>query len=99
MPHLSIPKKHVLALLAMLLCLSGTALATEGPRYYDPLGPQAEYERTGDVPNVAFPCAALLDDETGRLAIYYGGADTVICLAFGYVNDVVDFVKSNPSRL
>ena len=58
------------------------------------LAPQAPYERTGDVPNVAFPCAALADAETGRLAIYYGGADTVVCLAFGYIDEVIDFVKS-----
>jgi len=60
------------------------------------LAPQAPYERTGDVPNVAFPCAALVDGDTGRMAIYYGGADTVVCLAFAYVHEVVDFVKSNP---
>jgi beta-1,4-mannooligosaccharide/beta-1,4-mannosyl-N-acetylglucosamine phosphorylase len=62
------------------------------------LAPQAPYERTGDVPNVAFPCAALADAETGRLAIYYGGADTVVCLAFAYVAEVLDFIKnhSNP---
>ncbi|MFN2162445.1 MAG: glycoside hydrolase family 130 protein, partial [Candidatus Promineifilaceae bacterium] len=58
------------------------------------LAPQAPYERTGDVPNVAFPCAALVDGQTGRLAIYYGGADTVVCLAFGYVDELVEFVKS-----
>lgn len=34
------------------------------------LAPQAPYERTGDVPNVAFPCAALTDAESGRIAIY-----------------------------
>jgi beta-1,4-mannooligosaccharide/beta-1,4-mannosyl-N-acetylglucosamine phosphorylase len=59
------------------------------------LAPQAPYERTGDVPNVAFPCAALADAETGRLAIYYGGADTVVCLAFAQVDDLIDFVKTN----
>lgn len=59
------------------------------------LAPQEPYERTGDVPNVAFPCAALVDPETGRLAVYYGGADTVVCLAFGYMDEVVNFVKSN----
>lgn len=58
------------------------------------LAPQAPYERTGDVPNVAFPCAALADAATGRLAIYYGGADTVVCLAFAHVDEVIDFVKS-----
>lgn len=59
------------------------------------LAPQAPYERTGDVPNVAFPCAALVDEPTGRLAIYYGGADTVVCLAFGYVDEIIEFVKTN----
>lgn len=59
------------------------------------LAPQAPYERTGDVPNVAFPCAALVDGDTGRMAIYYGGADTVVCLAFAYVHEIVDFIKSN----
>lgn len=59
------------------------------------LAPQAPYERTGDVPNVAFPCAALLDAPTGRMAIYYGGADTVVCLAFGYLDQVIEFVKTN----
>ena len=59
------------------------------------LAPQAPYERTGDVPNVAFPCAALVDGDTGRMAIYYGAADTVVCLAFAYVDEIVDFVKAN----
>ncbi len=59
------------------------------------LAPQALYERVGDVPNVAFPCAALTDAETGRMAIYYGGADTVVCLAFAYVDEVVEFIKTN----
>jgi beta-1,4-mannooligosaccharide/beta-1,4-mannosyl-N-acetylglucosamine phosphorylase len=59
------------------------------------LAPQAPYERTGDVPNVAFPCAALVDGDSGRMAIYYGGADTVVCLAFAYVDEIVEFVRAN----
>ncbi len=59
------------------------------------LAPQAEYERTGDVPNVAFPCAALVDGDTNRIAIYYGAADTTVCMAFAYVDEIVDFVKNN----
>ena len=47
------------------------------------------------LPNVAFPCAALCDAPTGRIAIYYGGADTVTCLAFTQVDELIDFVKSN----
>ena len=43
------------------------------------LTPREYYECVGDVPNVVFPCAALVDPPTGRMAIYYGGADTVTC--------------------
>ncbi|WAM33669.1 glycoside hydrolase family 130 protein [Caldicellulosiruptor morganii] len=57
------------------------------------LSPQEYYECVGDVPNVAFPCAALCDADTGRLAIYYGGADTVVNLAFAYVQDIIEFLK------
>jgi beta-1,4-mannooligosaccharide/beta-1,4-mannosyl-N-acetylglucosamine phosphorylase len=59
------------------------------------LGPHEVYERVGDTPNVVFPCAALVDAPTGRIAIYYGGADTVVCLAFAYVDEVLDFIKEN----
>ena len=47
------------------------------------------------MPNVAFPCAALVDGDTGRMAIYYGAADTVVCMAFAHVNEIIDFVKTN----
>jgi len=59
------------------------------------LSPQKLYECVGDVPNVVFPCAALVDAPTGRIAIYYGGADTVTCLAFAQVDELIDFIKSN----
>ncbi len=59
------------------------------------LSPQMPYEQVGDVPNVAFPCAALVDAPTGRIAIYYGGADTVTCLAYAYVDEMIDFIKRN----
>jgi len=60
------------------------------------LNPREYYECVGDVPNVVFPCAALCDADTGRLAIYYGAADTVVALAFAYVDELVDFIKQNP---
>lgn len=57
------------------------------------MSPQKTYECMGDVPNVCFPCAALHDSETGRIAIYYGCADTVTGLAFGYIPEIVEFTK------
>ncbi len=59
------------------------------------LSPQKLYECVGDVPNVVFPCAALCDKDTGRLAIYYGAADTVTCMAFTTVDKIIDFTKQN----
>lgn len=59
------------------------------------LHPKENYEQVGDVPNVAFPCAALTDSHTGRIAIYYGGADTVTCLAFCQVDELITFIKEN----
>jgi beta-1,4-mannooligosaccharide/beta-1,4-mannosyl-N-acetylglucosamine phosphorylase len=59
------------------------------------INPREYYECVGDTPNVAFPCAALLDPPTGRMAIYYGGADTVTCLAFARCDELIDFVKAN----
>lgn len=59
------------------------------------ISPQKDYECVGDVPNVTFPCAALVDGDTGRVAIYYGCADTCTGLAFGKIDEIVDFVKNN----
>lgn len=59
------------------------------------MSPQALYECVGDVPNVAFPCAALTDAPTGRIAFYYGAADTVTGLAFAQVDELIAFTKAH----
>ncbi len=59
------------------------------------LHPREIYENVGDVPNVVFPCAALVDAPTGRMAIYYGGADTVTCLAYTHIPELIDYLKLN----
>ena len=59
------------------------------------LAPHEPYELVGDVPNVVFPCAALSDAATGRIAIYYGGADTVVALAFTTVDETVAYIKAH----
>ncbi len=58
------------------------------------LTPEKDYETVGFVPNVTFPCAALHDESSGRIAIYYGGADTVTALAFAHRDELVDYIKS-----
>lgn len=59
------------------------------------LSPQMPYELAGDVPNVTFPCAALVDAPSGRIAIYYGAADTVTGLAFCQADDLIAYIRAN----
>lgn len=59
------------------------------------LTPEEWYEERGFVPNVCFPCATLQDAATGRIALYYGAADTYVGLAFTDVDTVVDYIKAN----
>ncbi|OKQ00130.1 glycoside hydrolase family 130 protein [Paenibacillus sp. P46E] len=63
------------------------------------LGPEMMYECVGDVPNVTFPCAALTDSATGRIAIYYGCADTVTGLAFTTVDELLKYMKEYPLEI
>ena len=59
------------------------------------INPRELYECVGDVPNVCFPVGLMADSATGRLAIYYGAADTVIALAFAQVDELMDYVKKH----
>lgn len=43
------------------------------------LEPETPEEREGQVPNVVFPCGSIVLDE--HVYLYYGGADSVVCLA------------------
>ena len=56
------------------------------------MAPTTDYERVGDVPNVVFPNAAIVDDD-GNVTLYYGCADTVIGIAHAKVQDIIDFTK------
>jgi beta-1,4-mannooligosaccharide/beta-1,4-mannosyl-N-acetylglucosamine phosphorylase len=57
------------------------------------LAPHAPYEQVGDVPNVVFPCAALVDRAADRVTIYYGAADTVTCMAHAHLSELLTFVR------
>ena len=59
------------------------------------LTPEEWYEERGFVPNVVFPCAALTDAESGRIAIYYGAADSYVGLAFTTVDEIVTYIKEH----
>jgi beta-1,4-mannooligosaccharide/beta-1,4-mannosyl-N-acetylglucosamine phosphorylase len=62
------------------------------------LTPEEPYETTGFVPNVCFPCATVQDADTGRITIFYGAADTYCALAFTQVDELIDYIKTYPSK-
>lgn len=66
-------------------------------RYYL-LTPEEDYETTGFVTNVVFPCSALVHRD-GRMAIYYGAADTYTALAFARIEEIVDYIIANSERV
>ena len=65
------------------------------------MGPEADYERTGDVGDVVFPCGYTLGDDGDTLNLYYGAADTCIALATGSVREMLRWLSSHgaPGRL
>jgi beta-1,4-mannooligosaccharide/beta-1,4-mannosyl-N-acetylglucosamine phosphorylase len=59
------------------------------------LTPEEWYEEKGFVSNVVFPCATLMDAESGKIAIYYGAADSYVGMAFTTVDIIVDYIKEH----
>ena len=59
------------------------------------LGPQAPYERIGDAGNVIFSCGGIV--RGGELWVYYGAADSSICLAKAKVSDILDMIEEEPT--
>ena len=59
------------------------------------MGPEADYERTGDVGDVVFPCGYTIGDDGDTLNLYYGAADTAIALATGSIREMLDWLHDN----
>ena len=53
------------------------------------LSPRRSYERIGDVGNVCFACGAIVEDD-GEVKIYYGAADTSICVAMTTMDELIE---------
>jgi len=60
------------------------------------LGPQAYYERVGDVGDVVFPTGIIVERETDELRMYYGAADCTIAVATAKFSEVLDYALSCP---
>lgn len=57
--------------------------------------PEEDYEVVGTVGNVCFPCATLFDSKTGRIAVYYGAADTYVAVAYTQIDELYENLKNN----
>ena len=60
--------------------------------------PREDYERVGITSNVVFPTAAVRHGEADELKIYYGAADTRMCLATASVSELVEQCLAQPYR-
>jgi predicted GH43/DUF377 family glycosyl hydrolase len=60
-------------------------------------GPEASYERVGDVGNVAFPCGFTREPDGDGLNLYYGAADTSVALARGSIREILAWLDAQPS--
>ncbi|MCK4489078.1 MAG: hypothetical protein KAU23_02400, partial [Anaerolineales bacterium] len=58
------------------------------------LQPEDPWEVTGYVHNVVFTCGAI-PEEDGMVKIYWGGADTVMCVGTAQIQDLVDLCLKN----
>jgi predicted GH43/DUF377 family glycosyl hydrolase len=59
------------------------------------LQPEAPWEVSGYVPNVVFTCGAVPEVD-GTVKIYWGGADTVMCVGTALIDDLVQQCLSYP---
>jgi predicted GH43/DUF377 family glycosyl hydrolase len=59
-------------------------------------GPREYYEKEGDVGGAVFPCGWILDQETGKVRMYYGAADSCIALATANLSELLEYIKSCP---
>ena len=59
------------------------------------VSPQDSWELTGYVHNVVFSCGAIAEDD-GTVKIYWGGADTVMCVGTAKIADLVQLCRDKP---
>ena len=58
-------------------------------------GPEAPYERGGDVNDVVFPCGQTIAADGDTINLYYGAADSSIALAKGSIRRLLAWLDEN----
>ena len=62
-------------------------------------GPEAMYERAGDVKDVVFPCGQTIGEDGDTINLYYGASDSCIALATGSITKLLRWLESNSTPL
>ena len=60
-------------------------------------GPEAPYERVGDVKDVVFPCGQTIGTDGDIINLYYGAADSCVALATGSIRCLLTWLDANSS--
>ena len=58
-------------------------------------GPEAPYERGGDVNDVVFPCGQTIGADGDTINLYYGVADSSVALATGSIQCLLTWLEAN----
>lgn len=58
-------------------------------------GPEAPYELEGDVGYAIFPCGYTIAEDQDTIKMYYGAADTSLCLAIGSIRELLDWLDKD----
>jgi predicted GH43/DUF377 family glycosyl hydrolase len=58
-------------------------------------GPEAPYERSGDVHDVVFPCGQTIGADGDTIHLYYGAADSCMAMATGSVSALLAWLEAN----
>jgi predicted GH43/DUF377 family glycosyl hydrolase len=58
-------------------------------------GPEASYERSGDVDGVVFPCGQTIGVDGDTIHLYYGAADSSVAMAIGSIRCMLSWLSLN----
>ena len=58
-------------------------------------GPEAPYERGGDVSDVVFPCGQTIGADGDTIHLYYGAADSCMAMATGSIRSLLAWLDSH----
>jgi predicted GH43/DUF377 family glycosyl hydrolase len=60
-------------------------------------GPEAPYERSGDVKNVVFPCGQIIGADGDAIRLYCGAADSCMAMATGSTRSLLAWLDPHSS--